>query len=101
MDALRKEVHALTDIEEAQRVLYRRGRYFILKKVPGHEIAALYVREGEAGSERLLLDPSSWSSDQTDTLDLLNVSDDGKVIAYGVRRGGRDQLSIRFYDLAA
>jgi len=101
MNALRKDVYALTDIEEAQRVLYRRGRYFILKKVPGHEIAALYVREGEAGSERLLLDPSNWSSDHTDTLDLLNVSDDGKVIAYGVRRGGRDQLSIRFYDLGA
>jgi prolyl oligopeptidase len=101
MDVLRKDVYALTDIEEAQRVIYRQGLYFILKKVPGHEIAALYLREGESGTEKLLLDPSNWSSDHTDTLDLLNVSEDGKVVAYGVRRGGRDQLSIRFYDVAA
>lgn len=101
MDALRKDVYGLTDIEEAQRVIYRQGRYFILKKVPGHEIAALYLREGESGAEKLLLDPSNWSSDHTDTLDLLNVSHDGKIVAYGVRRGGRDQLSIRFYNVAA
>jgi prolyl oligopeptidase len=101
MEGLRKDVLALTDIEEAQRVIYRHGRYFILKKVPGHEIAALYLREGESGPEKLLLDPSGWSSDHTDTLDLLNVSDNGKLVAYGVRRGGRDQLSIHFYDVAA
>jgi prolyl oligopeptidase len=100
MDALRKDVYALTDIEEAQRVIYRQGRYFILKKVPGHEIAALYLREGETGAEKLLLDPSNWSSDHTDTLDLLNVSENGKIVAYGIRRGGRDQLSIHFYDVA-
>jgi prolyl oligopeptidase len=101
MEGLRKDVLALTDIEEAQRVIYRQGRYFILKKVPGHEIAALYLREGESGPEKLLLDPSSWSNDHTDTLDLLNVSDDGRLLAYGIRRGGRDQLSIHFYDVAA
>ena len=101
MDALRKDVYGLTDIEEAQRVIYRQGRYFILKKVPGHEIAALYLREDESGPEKLLLDPSNWSNDHTDTLDLLNVSEDGKIVAYGIRRGGRDQLSIRFYDVAA
>jgi prolyl oligopeptidase len=101
MNALRQDVYSLTDIEEAQRVIYRQGRYFVLKKVPGHEIAALYLREGESGPEKLLLDPTDWSSDHTDTLDLLNVSDDGRLVVYGVRRGGRDQLSIRFYDVAA
>lgn len=101
MDGLRRDVMTLADLEEAQRVLFRRERYFILKREPGHAIAALYLREGEAGAEKLLIDPSGWSHDQTDTLDLLNVSDDGKLVAYGVRRGGRDQLSIRFYDVNA
>jgi prolyl oligopeptidase len=101
MDGLRRDVLALADLEEAQRVLFRRGRYFILKREPGHAIAALYLREGEAGAEKLLIDPSGWSHDQTDTLDLLNVSDDGKLVVYGMRRGGRDQLSIHFYDVDA
>jgi prolyl oligopeptidase len=101
MDSLRRDVHALADLEEAQRVLFRHGRYFILKREPGHAIAALYLREGDAGPEKLLIDPAGWSRDQTDTLDLLNVSEDGKLLVYGVRRGGRDQLSIHFYDVDA
>ncbi len=99
MEGLRRDVHALADLEEAQRVLFRHGRYFILKREPGHAIAALYLRDGEAGREKLLIDPAGWSRDQTDTLDLLNVSEDGKLLVYGVRRGGRDQLSIHFYDV--
>ena len=57
MDGLRRDVLALADLEEALRVLFRRGRYFILKREPGHAIAALYLREGEAGAEKLLIDP--------------------------------------------
>jgi prolyl oligopeptidase len=98
---LRKDVLELTDIEEAQRALFRAGRYYILKKIPGHEIASLYMRADESGKEELLIDPNSWSTDHSDTIELLNASQDGKLIAYSVRHGGRDQVSIRFYDLDA
>ena len=101
MEKLRQDVHALADLEQAQRALYRHGRYFVLKREPGHAIAALYLREEENGHEKLLLDPATWSADQSDTLDLLNVSDDGKLLVYGVRHGGRDQLSVHFYDVDA
>jgi len=96
---LRRDVLAVSDIEEAQRVLFRSGRYYILKKIPGHEIASLYVRAGESGKEELLIDPNTWSADHSDTIELLNASQDGKVIAYSVRHGGRDQVSIHFYDV--
>ena len=98
---LRKDVLEVTDIEEAQRVLFRAGRYYILKKIPGHEIASLYVRTGESGKEELLIDPNAWTADHSDTIELLNASQDGKVIAYSVRHGGRDQVSIHFYDVDA
>jgi prolyl oligopeptidase len=98
---LRKDVLELTDIEEAQRVLFRAGRYFLLKKTPGNGIASLFLRPGESGKEELLIDPKTWSTDQSDTMDLLNVSHDGKLVAYSRRHGGRDQVSIRFYDVEA
>ena len=98
---LRKDVLEVTDIEEAQRVLFRAGRYYILKKIPGHEIASLYVRAGERGKEELLIDPNTWSTDHSDTIELLNASQDGKIIAYSVRHGGRDQVSIHLYDVDA
>jgi len=96
---LRKNVFELANIEEGQRVLFRAGHYFILKKVPGHEIASLYVKDGEAGREELLIDPSNWSPDHSDTIELLSVSKDGSLVAYSVRHGGRDQVSIHFYDV--
>lgn len=101
MERLRRDVHALADLEQAQRVLFRRGRYFILKREPGHAIAALYMREGENGHEKLLIDPETLSPDQSDTLELLNVSSDGNLVVYGIRHGGRDQLSVHFYDADA
>src|SRR5215472_4341396 len=98
---LRKDVLELTDIEEAQRVLFRAGKYFILKKVPGNGIASLFLRQGENGKDELLIDPKAWSTDQSDTMELLNASKDGKIVAYSRRHGGRDQVSIHFYDVEA
>jgi prolyl oligopeptidase len=97
--AIRSDVLELADIEEAQRILYRAGHYYILKKVQGQEIASLFMRQGETGKEELLIDPKSWSADQSDTMDLLNASQNGKIIAYSRRHGGRDQVSIHFYDV--
>lgn len=98
---IRKAVLELTDIEESQRILYRAGRYYILKKVPGQGIAGLFLRQGENGKEELLIDPKTWSADQSDTLELLEASQDGKIVAYSRRHGGRDQVSIHFYDVEA
>jgi prolyl oligopeptidase len=98
---IRKDVLELTDLEQAQRILYRAGRYYILKKMPGQPIASLFLRRGESGPEELLIDPTHWSEDQSDTMDLLEASQDGKIVAYSRRRGGRDQVSIHFYDVEA
>jgi prolyl oligopeptidase len=97
--ALRKDVLELSDIEEPQRVIYREGHYFILKKAPGHQVPLLSVRDAKTGNEELLIDPSNWSSDHSDTIDLLNVSKDGKLVAYAVRHGGRDQVRIHFFSM--
>src|SRR5690349_27946 len=40
---LREKVRKVVAVEETQRVLFRNGRYFLLKKMPGEEIASLYT----------------------------------------------------------
>lgn len=94
--ALREETRKLVNLEEPHRLLYRSGEYFIEKKPAGQQRASLYVRKGAGGKDQLLIDPASLSADHSVTVELLNVSADGQLLAYGVRRGGRDQLSIRF-----
>ena len=106
MSALRDQLRELVDLEEPHRVLSRHGRYFIEKKPAGQQIASIFVREGITGSDQLLIDPAhlliepaTLGADRSSTVELLNVSADGKLLAYGVRNGGRDQLSIHFRDL--
>src|SRR6202000_2826276 len=70
------------------------------KKPAGQQIASIFVRKDSTSSDQLLIDPASVSADHSSTVELLNVSADGKLLAYGVRNGGRDQLSIRFRDLS-
>lgn len=98
MAALRAQVRELVHLEQPERVLYRRGDYFIERKPAGRQLAAIYLRHGAAGADRLLLAPTGEAA-AASTVELLNVSADGRLVAYGVRRGGRDQLSIHFRDL--
>lgn len=97
---MKGDLRTLTALETPEAVIYRRGRYVILKKERNRQIASLYLRDGVKGPERQLIDAQSLSPDDSTTIDLLNVSEDGNLIAYGLRRGGQDQLSIHFYDIA-
>lgn len=99
MSSLRDQLRQLVDLEEPHRVLYRRERFFIEKKPAGQQLASIFVREGAAGPDKLLIDPANLDPDHSSTVELLNLSADGRLLAYGVRKGGRDQLSIRFHDL--
>jgi prolyl oligopeptidase len=101
LPGLRKDVLELSNIEEPQRIIHRASRYFILKKVPGHPVPVLSVRDAKTEKEELLIDPAEWSPEHSDTIDLLDVSKDGQLIAYAVRHGGRDQVSVHFFSMSS
>jgi prolyl oligopeptidase len=100
MKAQRDAARKLVDLEDPHRALHRGQRFFIEKKLAGQQAAGIFLRDGIAGIDKLLLDPATISPDPSTTVELLNVSADGNLLAYGVRQGGRDQLSIHFRDLA-
>src|SRR5579883_947416 len=81
LDRLRTDLRALTALERPEAVIYRRGRYVILEKERNRQIASLYYRDGRKGPERLLIDAQSLSTDNSTTIELLNVSANGNVIA--------------------
>ena len=94
---LAHELMPLTRLNTPQSVICRNGRTVILRKPPGAQVASLYLRTSPGRSEVRILDPRRFGKNAT--LDLLAVSHDGRLIAYGVRHGGTDQLSIHFYDV--
>ena len=79
----------------------RGGRYFHTRRGADRELAVLYVREGLDGEDRVLIDPHPLSPDHTTSVELRDVSDDGRRVAYAVREGGVDEVSIRVRDVDA
>ena len=63
----------------------------------GSEEHHLYMKKGE--QDEVILDPNTWSPDQTFNLDKVSVSPDKKFLAYSVTDGGVDWRTIKILDL--
>ena len=94
-DRLRNVAAAVLEREAVGLPNERGGRYFYSRRGADQDLAVLYVREGLDGEERVLLDPHPMSPDHTTSVELRDISDDGGRVAYAVREGGVDEVSIR------
>lgn len=79
----------------------RAGRYFFHKRNADQELSVIYMREGLRGDDQVLIDPHPMSEDKTTSVMMYDVSEDGTLMAYGVREGGADEIEIRLYDVEA
>ncbi|MGH9599810.1 MAG: prolyl oligopeptidase family serine peptidase [Terracidiphilus sp.] len=99
--------------------IVRGDDYFFTKRLAGEGQASIYVRHGwagrdstrpdstgqdstgtgSAGKDRRLVDPAQLSRDPNTSVELMDVSRDGTLLAYGVRQGGADETVIHFLDV--
>jgi prolyl oligopeptidase len=79
--------------------LARGGRYFFAKRRADQNQSVLYVRDGPAGKDEVLVDPNTMSADQSTSVSIYDVTEDGKLFAYGVRQGGEDEVTIKLLDV--
>jgi prolyl oligopeptidase len=78
----------------------RRGnRYFFSKRLADENQASIYMRVGLHGPDEQLIDASKLSADQNTSVNTLNLSEDGSMMAYGVRVGGADEVEVHFLDV--
>jgi prolyl oligopeptidase len=98
-EAIRGRLTALLRYD-SQGVPLRRGtRYLISKRRAADDLSILYVREGLAGADEVLLDPHPLSPDHTVDVTVDDVSADGRVLVYGLRRGGEDETELHVRDV--
>jgi prolyl oligopeptidase len=76
------------------------GRYFISRNDGLQNQSVLYTMESLEGELKLLLDPNKLSADGTMALSSYDVSDDGKLMAYGIARSGSDWQEFRVREIA-
>jgi prolyl oligopeptidase len=66
------------------------GRYFLFKNDGLQNQAVLYTLDSLAGEPRPLLDPNTLSPDGTVALSGLDISEDSRLLAYGLSSAGSD-----------
>jgi len=96
---LQRRLTELLKIDAMGAPTVRGGRYFFSKRRADQELSVIYVRKGLGGEDEVLLDPHPLSRDHTTSVSLMNVSQDGKLVAYGVREGGKDEVTVRLMDV--
>jgi prolyl oligopeptidase len=71
------------------------GRYFFSRRTAGQDLPILYVRRGAQGKDQVLVDPHPLSADHSVSVSLLDVARDARLVAYGVRQGGEDEVVVK------
>jgi prolyl oligopeptidase len=89
----------LLKVESIRLPVERSGRYFFRKRLADQDLYLIYMRQGLEGQEELLLNPLPMSPDHSTNVDLMDVSKDGKVMAYLLRQGGADESEVRLLDV--
>ncbi len=98
-DAIEKRLTELMKIDVINTPIARNGRYFFTKRLKDQDLFVIYMREGLTGKDQVLIDPHGLSPDHTTSVNMLDVSEQGTVMAYGVRKGGADEIEVRFLDV--
>jgi prolyl oligopeptidase len=93
--AIEKRLTELMKVDQIGVPSARHGHYFFLKREVGQDLFVLYMRAGREGRDEVLVDPASMSADHTTSVNFLNASNDGRLVIFGVRQGGEDEISIR------
>ena len=76
----------------------RAGRYFYLDRKADQDQYVLLMRATATAAPKVLVDPHPMAADHSTSVTLQDVSEDGKLVAYGIRKGGADEEEIHFLD---
>jgi prolyl oligopeptidase len=97
-DRIERRLTELIKIDILSVPFIRGGRHFYSKRRADQEQPILYVKKGD-GAEEVLVDPRGLSPDPATSANFEDVSPDGRLLAYGVRQGGQDEIEVRLMDV--
>jgi prolyl oligopeptidase len=79
---------------------HRKGRrLFYTRRTGKQNQPVLYVRDGNAGRDRALLDVNALAADGTAALDWWYPSENGALLAYGISTAGDENSTLRVRDV--
>ena len=75
------------------------GKIFFEKRLADENQSSIYMREGWTGADVRLVDATKLSADQNTSVTINDISEDGKLLVYGVRQGGADEESVHILNV--
>jgi len=96
---IKQRLEELLKIDTIRVPVARGGRYFFSKRRADQNQFVIYLRSSLNGKDEVLIDPNALSADQTTSVDMIDVTNDGKLMVYGVRQGGEDEVSVAFMNV--
>jgi prolyl oligopeptidase len=99
-ERLEKRISELKKVERISSPIERNGRFFYRKRRADQEQYVIYTRQGEEGKDEVLIDPNPMSADHSTNVEIMDVSKDGKLVAYVLRVGGKDEAEVHVLDVS-
>ncbi len=98
--ALRERLTKLWNYERFSAPFRKGGRYFFFKNDGLQNQAVLYQQATLAASPGVLLDPNTLSADGTVALATIEMSEDGRYMAYALAASGSDWNEVKVREVA-
>ena len=99
-EQIKRRLTELWDYEKLGVPFVEGGRYFYTRNTGLQNQSVLYWADDPDAAPHVLLDPNTPSADGTVALTGTNVSDDGRLLAYGLASAGSDWQEWRVRDVA-
>jgi prolyl oligopeptidase len=93
-DKIKARLLALAKTDRVEPPFARGGRYFFRKRLADQEQFLVVLREPSKTGDQLLFDPTA-GKDVNTSADILDVTMDGKLMVYGIREGGQDEVLVK------
>ncbi len=98
-DALLARYRELYYLDSMGAPIKRGGRYFYVRTHKDKEKAVVYWKQGADGKEQVLLDPNTWSTDNTVSLGVWAPSWDGKKVVFAQKPNAADEATLYVLDV--
>ena len=99
-DAWKFRVKNYIQIDKIGLPVRKNGRHFFVRQRADEDLLVLWVRDGDNGEERRLLDLNELRIKEGDpTLEFWNPSSDGRLLAYAISAGGAEIPSLHILDI--
>src|SRR2546427_306186 len=79
----------------------RRDRFVFSRNDGLQNQSVWYIQKGLDGTPEVLLDPNTFSDDETSRLGAFSLSKDGTYLGYGISQGGSDWIQLYVMDVAS